>query len=307
MLTLRTARSDELPALTTSSDDGERNAATAAYLTALLESGCTRPEWCLVAEQDGRLAGNVVLWTMPGRQVPTDIVLLEPGDPDTGRALLAHAAQQARDLGAEVQGHVLDTPAQAPQFQRDPQEREALLVGAGFTVARDGRRFAWTVAEPMPPQDQRLHWRSLADLGEEPFVDLLADTFTDTADSIFRAEIAEHGLRGAAERNVADMLEMDHRPGWFEIGYDATDQPVALSMPARTASSAVIGLVAVARAGRGRGYATAVVARGTYVLAEAGCGEIRGDCDAGNTAMAKAFQRAGYRNFADRKMFTRPL
>ncbi|MEU5665559.1 GNAT family N-acetyltransferase [Streptomyces longwoodensis] len=307
MLTLRTARPDELPALTTSSDDDERNAATAAYLTALLESGCTRPEWCFVAEQDGRLAGNVVLWTMPGRQVPTDIVLLEPGDPDTGRALLAHAAQQARDLGAEVQGHVLDTPAQAPQFQRDPQEREALLVGAGFTVARDGRRFAWTVGDPMPAQDRRLHWRSLADLGVEPFVDLLADTFTDTADSIFRAEIAEHGLRGAAERNVADMLEMDHRPGWFEIGYDAADQPVALSMPARTASSAVIGLVAVARAGRGRGYATAVVARGTYVLAEAGCGEIRGDCDAGNTAMAKAFQRAGYRNFAHRKMFTRPL
>ncbi|MGW5774327.1 GNAT family N-acetyltransferase [Streptomyces longwoodensis] len=307
MLTLRTARPDELPALTTSSDDDERNAATAAYLTALLESGCTRPEWCSVAEQDGRLAGNVVLWTMPGRQVPTDIVLLEPGDPDTGRALLAHAAQQARDLGAEVQGHMLDTPPQAPQFQRDPQEREALLVGAGFTVARDGRRFAWTVGDPMPAQDQRLRWRSLADLGVEPFVDLLADTFTDTADSIFRAEIAEHGLRGAAERNVADMLEMDHRPGWFEIGYDATDQPVALSMPARTASSAVIGLVAVARAGRGRGYATAVVARGTHVLAGAGCGEIRGDCDAGNTAMAKAFQRAGYRTFAHRKMFTRPL
>ena len=70
---------------------------------------------------------------------------------------------------------------------------------------------------------------------------------------------AEHGLRSAAERNIADMLEMDHQPGWFEIGCAAADTPVAVSMPARTASSAVIGLVAVARAGRG--YATAVVAR----------------------------------------------
>lgn len=307
MLTIRTARPDELPALTAFADDGERNAATAAYLTSLLESGCTRPEWCLVAEHDGRLAGNVVLWTIPGRNVPTDIVLLEPGGPDTGRALLAYAAQQARELGAKVQGHVLDTPAQAPQFQRDPRLRETLLADAGFTVARDGRRFAWTVGDPMPAQDERLHWRSLADLGEEPFVELLADTFTDTADSIFQAEIAEHGLRGAAERNVADMLEMDHQPGWFEIGYDPADMPVALSMPARTVTSAVIGLVAVARAGRGRGYATAVVARGTHVLVEAGFGEIRGDCDAGNIGMAKAFQRAGYRNFANRKMFTRPL
>ncbi|WP_406838210.1 GNAT family N-acetyltransferase [Streptomyces sp. AHU1] len=307
MLTIRTARPDEIPALTTFPDDGERNAATAAYLAGLLESGCTRPEWCLVAEHDGRLAGNAVLWTIPGRNVPMDIVLLEPGDPDTGQALLAYAAQQARELGAQTQGHVLDIPAQAPQFQRNPQLREMLLVGAGFTVARDGCRFEWTVDDPMPAQDERLYWRSMADLGEEPFVELLADTFTDTADSIFQAEIAEHGLHGAAERNVADMLEMDHRPGWFEIGYDAADTPVAISMPARTASSAVIGLVAVARAGRGRGYATAVVARGTHVLADAGFSEIRGDCDEGNTGMAKAFQRAGYRNFANRKMFTRPL
>ena len=307
MLTIRTARPDELPALTTYPEDDERNAATAAYLAGLLESGCTRPEWCLVAERDGQVTGNVVLWTMPGRMVPMDIVLLEPGDPDTGQALLSYAAEQARELGAQTQGHVLDSPAQAPQFQRDPQLREKLLSRAGFTVARDGCRFLWTVGDSMPTQDERLHWRSLAKLGEAPFVELLADTFTDTKDSIFQAEIAEHGLRGAAERNVADMLEMDHQPGWYEIGYDAAGTPVAISMPARTPTSAVIGLVAVARVGRGQGYATSAVARGTQVLVDAGFGEIRGDCDAGNIGMFKAFQRAGYRNFANRKMFTRPV
>lgn len=307
MLTIRPARPGELPALTTLPEDDVRNAATAAYLSGLLESGCTRPEWCLVAEREGRLAGNVVLWTMPGRDVPMDIVLLEPGDPETAEALLTYAADQARELGAQTQGHVLDSPAQAPQFQRDPQLRETLLANAGFTVARDGCRFLWTAGDPMPAQDERLHWRSLADLGEAPFVELLADTFTDTKDSIFQAEIAEHGRHGAAERNVADMLELDHQPGWYEIGYDATDTPVALSMPARTPTSAVIGLVAVAPTGRGQGYATSVVARGTRVLRDAGADEIRGDCDAANIGMFKAFQRAGYRNFANRKMFTRPL
>ncbi|WP_433361538.1 mycothiol acetyltransferase [Actinoplanes sp. CA-142083] len=307
MLTIRPARPAELPALMTHPGDDERNAATAAYLSGLLESGCTRPEWCLVAERDGHLAGNVVLWTMPGRTVPMDIVLLEPGDPETGEALLAYAAERARELGAQTQGHVLDTPALAPQFQRGPQLRETLLADAGFTVARDGCRFLWTAGDPMPVQDERLHWRSLADLGETPFVELLADTFTDTKDAIFQAEIAEHGLRGAAERNVAEMLEIDHQTGWYEIGYDASDRPVAISMPARTPTSAVIGLVAVARIGRGQGYATSVVARGTRVLLDAGAAEIRGDCDAANIGMFKAFRRAGYRNFANRKMFTRPL
>ena len=307
MLMIRPARPEELPALTTYPDDDERNTATAAYLTGLLDSGCTQSAWCLVAEENGAPVGNVVLWTIPGRSVPTDIVLLEPGDDQTAAILLTHAAELARSLGAQAQGHMLDTPSQAPQFQHDPQRREQLLVGHGFSVTRDGHRFLWQAGNPLPAEDDRLHWRSLAELGEEPFVDLLADTFTDTKDSIFLAEIAEHGLRGAAERNLADMLEMDHEPGWFEIGYDQQDHPVAISLPARTPSSAVIGLVAVATARRGHSYATAAVARGTSILVAAGATEIRGDCDAGNIGMFKAFQRAGYRNFANRKMFSRLL
>ncbi|MFI2361931.1 GNAT family N-acetyltransferase [Promicromonospora sp. NPDC019610] len=307
MLTTRPARPEELPALTTDPDDDERNGATADYLTGLLENGCTRPDWCLVAERDGELVGNVVLWTIPGRSVPMDLVLFEPGDDETAAALLTHAAELARSLGAETQGHVLDAPSQAPQFQRDPEGRERLLTAQGFSVSRDGHRFLRSDGDPLPAQDDRLRWRSLAELGEEPFVDLLAETFTDTKDSIFLAEIAEHGLRGAAERNLAEMRELEHEPDWFEIGYDEQYRPVAVSLPARTASSAVIGLIAVAPAGRGHGYATAAVARGTQVLVTAGATEIRGDCDAGNVAMFKAFERAGYRNFANRKMFSRPL
>jgi RimJ/RimL family protein N-acetyltransferase len=307
VLKIRLAHPDELPALTAYPDDDERNSATAAYLTRMLDTGCTRPEWCLVAERDGALVGNVVLWAMPGRAVPTDIVLLEPSDSETGSALLEQAAELARSLGGQTQSHVLDVPSQAPQFQRDPDLREQLLVADGFSVTRDGCRFLWQAGDPMPAQDKRLHWRSLADLGHEPFVDLLADVLSETKDSIFLAEIAEHGLRGTAERNLADMREMDHQPGWFELGYDQQDQPVTISLPARNPSSAVIGLVGVATAGRGHGYATAVVARGTQILVANGATEIRGDCDAGNIGMIKAFQRAGYRNFANRKMFSRPL
>lgn len=120
-----------------------------------------------------------MLWAVPGRAVPTDIVLLEPGDSETGSALLEHAAELARSLGGETQGHVLDAPSQAPQFQRDPHLREQLLVANRFSVTRDDCRFLWQTGE----------------------------------------------------RYLADMLEMDHQPDWFEIGYDQQDQPVAISMP----------------------------------------------------------------------------
>jgi len=66
-------------------------------------------------------------------------------------------------------------------------------------------------------------------------------------------------------------------------------------------------MVGVATGHRGKGYATAVVARGTQILVAGGATEIRGDCDAANIAMFKAFQRCGYANFANRKMFRRPL
>jgi predicted N-acetyltransferase YhbS len=304
---VRPAQPDEIPALTSVADDNERNASTAAYLQLLLAKECTRPEWCLVAESDAGLVGNVVLWSMPGRDMPMDVVLLDAPDDATGDALLAAAAAGARDLGATEQGHVLDTPAQPPQFQRDPEFREQLLARAGFSLIRDGRRFVWRDGTPLPPPDSRLTWRSLAELGPEPFIDVLADVFTDTADSIFRDEVAEHGVRGAATLNFNDMREMDHEPQWYEIGYDGDDRPVAVSLPARNAGSAVIGLVGVASAHRGHGYATAVVTRGAQILVANGATEIRGDCDAANVGMAKAFERAGFTNFADRKMFRRPL
>lgn len=308
MTDVRVAQADEIPTLVEVPGDPTRNAATADYLAGLLTSGCTRPEWCLVAVgAEGRPTGSIVLWTAPGRSVPMDFVLFEAPDAAVGAALLAAAGGLARDLGAERQGHVLDSPAQAPQFQRDPEFREKMLVEAGFTLDRDGCRFSWTAADPLPAQDPRLTWQSLATLGEAPFVDLLTDAFADTADSIFQAEIAEHGRRGAAELNLRECLEFDHEPQWFEIGFDASGTPAALSLPARNAVFPIVSLIGVATAHRGKGFATAAVARATQTLANAGATEIRGDCDRANVAMYHAFQRAGYTNFADRKMFDRTL
>ncbi|MEV3858845.1 GNAT family N-acetyltransferase [Streptomyces sp. NPDC050095] len=309
---LRVAHASELPALVQYADRPERNAGTAAYLADLLSQKCTRPEWCLVAEDgDGRVGAATALWTLPGSDVPRALVLLEvPWDePElaTGQALLAEAGKLAASLGASELEHVIDSPAQAPQFQADPERRAELLRLAGFSLARDGRRFRRAAGGELPPQDDRLTWRSLAELGRGPFLALLAETLPTSADAHFAAGVARHGARGAAEEVLADMEAFAYEPHWWEIGHAPDGTPAALSLPARNPSVAVIGLVAVAPAHRGNGYATAVVARGTKVLVEAGAQEIRGDCDRANTAMSKAFARAGYENFADRQEFSRSL
>ncbi|TXS04808.1 GNAT family N-acetyltransferase [Streptomyces sp. col6] len=309
---IRIARADELPALVQHSDQPERNDGRAAYLTDLLTKRCTRPEWCMVAEDEaGRLTAATVLWTLPGREIPMALVLLEApwGEPGlvTGRALLAEAVALAGSLGATALEHVTDSPTQAPQYQAQPERRAELLRLAGFERARDGRRFRRRPGPEPATHDSRLTWRSLPRLGCEPFISLLAEALPTSADAQLAARVATHGARRAAESLFADMEEFSYEPSWWEIGYTTDGTPAALSLPARNPSTAVIGLVAVSPACRGNGYATAVVARGTRLLVEAGADEIRGDCDAANTAMIMAFERAGYENFADRQEFTRQL
>ncbi len=309
MPTVRTALPAELPHLVQHPQDPDRNAATTAYLTDLLAKGCTRPDWCLVAEHDGRLVGSVVLWTLPGSDRPSDVVLLEAPwddpDPAVGLALLDEAVARARTLGADEVGHVVDSPAQPPQFQRHLESRAELLGRAGFAQVRDGRRFRWVAGGELPATDPRLRFRSLAELGPEPFVELLSALLADTADARLAADVRRHGARKAAELLFEESMELRYEPQWWEIGYDPAGSPAAVSLPAHNPSFPVIGFVGVSPAHRGKGYASSVVARGTRILAAHGATEIRGDCDAANLAMVKGFARSGYENFASRLEFLR--
>jgi RimJ/RimL family protein N-acetyltransferase len=311
MTLVRPATDSELPAMVRYPDDPERNAATREYLAGLLAKECTRPQWCLVAEDAGRLVGSVALWAFPGNDVPRDLILLEApwSEPElrTGRALLAAAVDLARSLGATELGHVLDSPVQGPQFQRHPERRTELLQLAGFEATRDGRRFRRTAGPALPPADPRLTFRALPEVGRGPFIDLLELLLADTADAALAADVKQHGLRRAAEILFAEMEEFDYDPAWWELGYDADGTPATIGLPARSPAFPVIGFVGVSPAHRGKGYAASVVARGTRHLARSGADEIRGDCDAANLAMVKAFQRAGYENFANRLEFARPL
>ncbi|MFD7712540.1 GNAT family N-acetyltransferase [Streptomyces sp. NPDC059785] len=312
MTIIRAARGDELPGLVRHPGDPGRDEAAGAYLADMLAKKCTRPQWCLVAEDDdGRLRGSVVLWTFPGDERPRDLVLLdapwdEPGLA-TGEDLVRAAAGLARSLGVAELGHALDSPVQAPQFQDHPRERAALLRRCGFRQVRDGLRFRRAPDAGLPTQDERLTLRPLPELGRAPFVGLLTELLADTADLRLAADVARHGPRGAAELLFTDMEGYDHEPGWWELGFTPDGTAAAISLPARNPVFPVIGFVGVAPAQRGKGYATAMVARGTRVLVENGAGEIRGDCDAANLAMAKGFERAGYENFASRLEFTARL
>ncbi|WP_412543807.1 GNAT family N-acetyltransferase [Longispora sp. K20-0274] len=302
---IRTVRPGELDSCTDlAGATGDRNVAARATLRGYLAQGTTRPEWCFVAEEDGRTVGHVVLWSTPGNDVPLDLILVEAGPDDTGRALLDHAAEYARAHGGTRLGHALDHPVASAHAS--VEERRALLESAGFSLARDGMRWRWTAGSPVPADTSGLRWASMPEVGREAFVDALEHVVVDTADSWIRLEIAEHGVRRAGEILLEGCEGMRHEPGWFEIGY-AGDSPAAVSLPAANPNVSVLGFVGVTVGHRGRGYATAVVARGTGILAAAGVAEIRADCDRFNPAMVRAFRRAGYENFVSRLDYAKAL
>lgn len=306
---IRTARPDEIPALYTTGDS-VRDADTAGYLTRLLDVGCVKADWCFVSETDGAVGGSIVLWTRPGHGTPTDFVLFDTDwdrTPEVGRALIDHAVEAAAGFGAEALAHVLDSPGQVPQHQSHAEVRHEALAGAGFAVTRDGRRWEWLAGDPVPEADDRLTWRDLSALGEEPFLELLAELLADTGDSLLRDAVNRLGLRGAAKEVWQGSLGMEHEDAWFELGFDADGTAAAISLPSRTPSAAVIGFVGVSPRHRGKGYAASIVARGTRILAAAGAETVRGDCDSANIAMVRGFERAGYRNFADRREYRKVL
>jgi ribosomal protein S18 acetylase RimI-like enzyme len=277
------------------------------YLESLLQQGFTRPDWCVVGIAAGDPVNRAAFWALPGHTVPTDLVLIETGDDlSAGRALLTRMHELAGALGADHLNHSVDSPPGPPQYQENEDARIRLLEGSGYELLRDGLRWRYTSPRLEAPESS-LVFRPLPEVGEEAFVDAIAATYEGTRDSWLTQNIAERGTRGAARQDFVDYQEMDHQPEWWELAYTEEGELSGVVMAARNPSTAVIAYVGVVPAQRGRGHAPQLVRRGTEQLLAAGAGEIRGDCDDDNIGMVKAFERAGYEQFARRRTYRREL
>lgn len=298
---LRPIADSELAIFAATATDPGHVEAVRRYVDDLLGKGAMRREWCFLAERNGAPVGRIAFWTLPGAASPSDIVLFDlpwsaPEAGAIGASMLRRVADRARSLGALALGHVLDTPPQAPQWQAEPERRKALLAANGFEIRRQTVRFELDPATPVPPAAGGLIFRSMAEVGEAGF---RAATERVTAGTLDR--------RIGDEDIFADAQGLRHEPGWWELAYEPDGALVGLVMPALAPSVATIGYVGVVPERRGRGHIDALLARGTATLARIGRWPVKADADIRNTPMAGAFRRAGWRDFAIRTEFERPL
>jgi ribosomal protein S18 acetylase RimI-like enzyme len=282
------------------------------YAASLLRQEATKPDWCVLGLSEGQPVARVALWAPPGQSVPTDTVLIDcdwnDEDLSAGQAVLAKAHELAAALGANALAHSVDSPPASPQYQENEDARIRLLTGAGYGLLRDGLRWRYSGSLPEAgPREPSLAFRPLPEVGEEAFVAAIASTYEGTRDSWLSRSIDEHGPLGAAQADFHDAQVMEHLPGWWELAYTEGGDVAGVIMAARNPSTAVIYYVGVVPEQRGRGLAPRLVRRGTEQLLQSGATEIRGDCDLDNVAMVKAFQRAGYEQFARRRTYRREI
>ena len=170
------------------------------YLKSMFAAGSMRPEWCFVAEEEGRPIGRVALWTLPGAEKPFALVLLDVPWEDhlgAGIRLLGDVLDEARRLGAREIEHVVDAPPMGPQFQHSPEKRVGLLRTVGFALRRETDRFQWWGEGP-PAASSRLSFRALEEVGEDAFVDAMRRVSEGTLDREIRDERERLGPHGAA-------------------------------------------------------------------------------------------------------------
>jgi RimJ/RimL family protein N-acetyltransferase/predicted N-acetyltransferase YhbS len=308
----RPVRADELDLFVEAAGSPDHRREVEHYLQSMFAAGSMRPEWCFVAEEEGRPLGRVAFWTLPGMEEPFALVLLDvPWNGDyvsVGTRLLGDVLNEARRLGAKEIELVLDAPPMRPQFQHHPEKRVELLESLGFVFRRETGRFEWQGGVPSA-EPGRLTFRTLEEVGEDTFVDAMRRVSEGTLDREIREERERLGPQRAAREFFEDAKRVKHEPSSWQLAYSRPEgNLVGLVMPAEPPAFLTIFYVGVVPEMRGRGYADDLLAAGTATLLEARRRDgnkkpLRADTDVANAPMAAAFERAGWTRFATRREY----
>ncbi|MFG2628199.1 GNAT family N-acetyltransferase [Streptomyces sp. NPDC048473] len=179
------------------------------------------------------------------------------------------------------------------------RERIEVVERTGGKVFVERLRYRRLSGTPLPTPRGRLNFRTVK--SDEEAIGLLARILPGTLDAYSRADIARSSIEEYARVQYHDELLSYSSPrDWWRIGVRQDGEPVGLVVPAQSPNGFVIACIGVAEGHRGHGYVDDLLTEGTSLLAAQGAERITADTDLGNRPMARAFEGAGYENFAQR-------
>lgn len=310
MVQIRPIETEELSTFTTTATEPEYADDIRQYIDDLIVQSAVRRDWCYLVERDGHPIGRAALWTLPKRDQPFALILLDlPWQreiaSEAGAALLQEMFHVASSLGANQLEYMLDTPVQQPQWQTHPELRASFLEQHGFRQIRETVRFEFETGETerQPSTDHEVIFRSMDEVGENAFTDAVRRVSADALDQRTLEQREKLGPAGEARENVEDLKSTEYDPTWWELAYTPDEDLIGVTVPTEIPAGGTIGYIGVVPEMRGRGYVDALLARGTATLIETGAERITASTDIHNTPMTDAFRRAGYNQFASRREY----
>ena len=270
---------------------------TVAALEELWASARSRPEWCLIAQRDGRAVGRLVARSVspvtegpPDELYLTDLVLpWEDRGLDVGLALVGAGLEAVGRLGRPVD-------ARMNSARHDHlEERRTVFEAARFDVFQEKVGYAWEWRDPssVPAPGDRLRFRTLTEVGRDAFIAALAAGGADTLD---RNDRYYYRLTGPTGWGTEMMGYLG--PGedaLWKLGYEATGELAGYVMVSRFEDGvATIIHIGVLPEKGGRGHIDELLAEAVRTAAEAGYHAMLSDVDVSNMPMRAAFERAGH-------------
>jgi RimJ/RimL family protein N-acetyltransferase len=273
-------------------------------LLSFLESGNYRYDriWLAESEDDGEILARAVWWSFPDSAKPLamDCLYVHPSAPDR-IGLAAELLRRAHaGFGESPAYHVFVGNG----WRDDPRAAAAIAwrweaAGrAGLTEELERLRYAWTAEEAVPEPSERLTFRG--DDDDEVFVAAFLRVAEGTLDFHTREALQTMDPVAQAWEDVREYRSMPGDRSWWRLAYTEDGDLVGVALPSANNSGPVVGYLGVVPEHRGRGYVDDLLAEITRSHAGRGVQRITADTDTGNVPMARAFERAGYRNFAIR-------
>ncbi|GGS64252.1 GNAT family N-acetyltransferase [Nonomuraea spiralis] len=276
--------------------------AHADRLLSLLESRNYRFDRIWLAEENGEIMARAVWWGFAGEERPLalDCVYVHP------------SVEDRVGLAAELLNHAHAAFGQKPAYHvfvsngwRDNPQSSAAIAWrweaagrAGLTEELERLRYAWTSGSPVPEPSKRLVFRGEDD--DEVFVDAFRQVAEGTLDFYTRQALMTTDPVEQAREDVRDNKSMKGDRSWWRLAYDEAGDLAGIALPSANDAGPVVGYLGVVPSHRGRGLVDDLLGEITRFHAERGVQRIVADTDAGNVPMARAFERAGYDNFAIR-------
>lgn len=219
--------------------------------------------------------------------------------PDRGALaaeLLTHAH---KELGKKPDYHMFLTPGwrdDAPVAAAVGWRVEA-LAKVGMTDELERLRYKWTPEAGVPGPDPRIEFRPADD---DAFLDAFCKVSAGSLDVGTQHGIADHGVEAEAREHMGVYLEMPGERDWWRLAYNQDGDLIGLAIPSANNGGPVVGYLGVVPEHRGKGYIDPLLGEIARCHAATGATSIIADTDTVNVPMAKAFERNGYVNFANR-------